>query len=117
MKFIIDAQLPFKLSSWLRKEGFDVLHTSDLPTQNLTKDNIIIQIAEEQNRTVITKDNDFFEHYLIHGKPNKILMITTGNIVNKELMGLFQANFIQLLTLLTENQVVEINNEKITVHY
>ena len=44
-------------------------------------------------------------------------MITTGNIVNKELIGLFQANFAQLFTLLTENQVVEINNEKITVHY
>jgi predicted nuclease of predicted toxin-antitoxin system len=117
MKFIVDAQLPFKLSSWLKKEGFDVVHTSDLPNQNLTKDNFIIKIAEEQNRVVITKDSDFFEHYLIHGKPDKILMITTGNIVNKELIGLFQANMNQLLSLLIDNQVVELNNEKITVHY
>lgn len=117
MKFIVDAQLPFRLSSFLRKEGFDVIHTSDLPNQNFTKDNLIIKIAEEQSRIVVTKDSDFFEHYLVHGKPEKILMITTGNIVNKELIALFQTNLPQLLSLLLENQVVEINNEKITVHY
>ncbi len=94
-----------------------MIHTGDLSSQNLTKGNIIIKIAEEQNRVVITKDSDFFEHYLIHGKPDKILMITTENIVNKELIALFQANLPQLLTLLADNQVVEINNEKITVHY
>ncbi len=44
-------------------------------------------------------------------------MITTGNIVNKELIALFQANLPQLLLLLLENQIVEIDNEKITVHY
>ena len=117
VKFIVDAQLPFRLSSWLRKQGFDVIHTTDLPDKNLTKDSLIIKIAEEQNRVVITKDSDFFEHYLIHNKPEKILMITTGNIVNKELLELFQVNIEQILTLLNENQVIEINNEKITVHY
>jgi predicted nuclease of predicted toxin-antitoxin system len=43
--------------------------------------------------------------------------LTTGNIVNKELIALFEINFSQLIPLLLENQVVEINNEKITVHY
>lgn len=117
MKFIVDAQLPFKLSSWLRKEGFDVIHTSDLPQKNFTIDTSIIELAVAQNRIIITKDNDFFEYYLIHNKPDKILMITTGNIINKELIALFQANLEQLLTLLNDNRVVEINNEKIIVHY
>jgi len=31
MRFIIDAQLPYGLSMFLREKGFDSLHTDDLP--------------------------------------------------------------------------------------
>jgi predicted nuclease of predicted toxin-antitoxin system len=31
MKFIVDAQLPRKLALWLQSQGFDALHTLDLP--------------------------------------------------------------------------------------
>jgi len=41
MKFIVDAQLPKKLSELLVKKGFDSLHTLDLPNNNATTDNEI----------------------------------------------------------------------------
>lgn len=35
MKFIVGAQLSFALSKLLKKKGFDVIHTDDLPNKEL----------------------------------------------------------------------------------
>ena len=61
MKFIIDAQLPYRLKDWLIAQGFDAIHTRDLPEANETEDLNIADIADEESRTVITKDQRFFE--------------------------------------------------------
>lgn len=117
MKFILDAQLPLALKSWLKSKGHDVLHTLDLPHQNLSKDFEVIDIAVQENRVVISKDSDFFEFFTLNGIPPKLLMVTTGNIVNKELLLLFQLNFDTLEDLLQKHSVVEMNNTEILVHY
>lgn len=33
MKFLVDAQLPVRLARFLQKNGYDTLHTRDLPQQ------------------------------------------------------------------------------------
>jgi predicted nuclease of predicted toxin-antitoxin system len=66
---------------------------------------------------VITKDSDFFDYITLKGTPPKLLMITTGNIVNKELISLFQLNFEKLEDLLQQFSVIEMNNTDIIVHY
>ena len=38
MKFLIDAQLPVRLSRFLQAAGHDAIHTRDLPQQNATPD-------------------------------------------------------------------------------
>jgi predicted nuclease of predicted toxin-antitoxin system len=38
MKFIIDAQLPWKLKILFLKMGFDVVHVMDLPNEDRTSD-------------------------------------------------------------------------------
>ncbi len=38
MKFLLDAQLPKKLSLFLIYKGHDYLHTLDLPHKNKSKD-------------------------------------------------------------------------------
>jgi predicted nuclease of predicted toxin-antitoxin system len=117
MKFIIDAQLPLQLAQWLVYKGYDAVHTLQLPEKNLTDDTIVIQISMEQERIVISKDSDFYDNFILKGQPYKLLMVTTGNIVNKELLQLFQNNFEQLKDLLINHQVIELNNETIIVHY
>lgn len=92
MKFLIDAQLPYRLKLRLIEYGFDTLHTDDLPERNLTADLTIADVADETNRTVITKDSDFLKLRILQNKPQKLLMITTGNIVNRELLALFELN-------------------------
>lgn len=117
MKFIIDAQLPLVLKKWLQDEGFEVLHTDDLPKKNRTSDLEIIDLAEKEDRIVISKDSDFFKHYLLNGIPRRILMITTGNIVNRELIRLFELNFPQMLKLFEDGgEIIEIDNHSIFVH-
>jgi predicted nuclease of predicted toxin-antitoxin system len=117
MKFIVDAQLPEGLKFWLIEQGHDVIHTDDLPNKHLTKDTEIIEIAEKENRIVISKDNDFYKHHLINGTPKKILFLKTGNIVNKELLRLFELNFQTIEKhFIYGSCIIEFNNTSIIVY-
>ena len=77
----------------------------------------IIRIVDSQDRIVTSKDNDFQKHYILFGRPERILMITTGNIVNKVLIQLFENNF-ETIEEAFENgsKVVELNNASIIIH-
>ena len=116
MKFIVDAQLPKTLSTLLNNLGADAIHTLDLPEQNRTGDDVIIKIADEEQRIVIMKDNDFLQGYLLQKKPPKLLMVNTGNIDNSSLLHLFKENFLLLTGLLTTNNYVELTRSEIIVH-
>lgn len=85
MRFIVDAQLPRSLAIWLKEQGTDTIHTLDLPEANKTSDKEIIRLSTYESRIVITKDNDFLKIRILTGMPEKLLMLTTGNIANKEL--------------------------------
>jgi predicted nuclease of predicted toxin-antitoxin system len=116
MKFVIDAQLPYRLKSWLIANGFDAVHTTDLPQQNLTADLTIADVADSEDRIVISKDSDFLKLHILQDKPRKLLMITTGNIINKELLALFEQNFETITKLFDSYDVVEMNNNFVIGH-
>ncbi len=117
MKFLVDAQLPKPLAIWLKNKGFDAIHTLDLPQQNLTDDMDIIKLSMKKQYIIISKDSDFFDYYVLKQQPYKLIFLTTGNIVNKKLLQLFENNFQQLEHLIKNNHVVEMSNFNITVHY
>jgi len=85
MKFLVDAQLPKKLALRLREAGHDAIHTLDLANANRTSDAEINAISIAEQRVVITKDSDFVDSFLVQKKPWKLLLISTGNISNREL--------------------------------
>ena len=116
MKFLVDAQLPVRLAKFLQANGYDTLHTRDLPQQNATSDTAINDISIEQERVVITKDADFVDSFLTIQKPSKLLLVSTGNIRNSELEEIFKNNLSTLVNLLQDNDYVEINREEIIVH-
>lgn len=82
MKFLIDANLHFKLAKALAQKGFDIIHTDNLPNKEKTTDKEIREFAAEQNRIIITKDSDFLDSHLLLNNPSKLLLVTTGNITN-----------------------------------
>ena len=116
MKFLVDAQLPVRLQHWLINNGFDAIHTDDLPEKDLTTDSTIADLADQESRIVISKDSDFLKMRILKDKPQKLLMITTGNIVNKELLALFERNFATVVKLFNSYDVVELNNHFVIGH-
>lgn len=116
MKFLIDAQLPNRLKFRLIEMGFDAIHTDDLPERNLTADLTIADYADAENLIVISKDSDFLKLRILQGRPRKLLMITTGNIVNKELLALIDLNFAAVIKLFNSYDVVEMNNQFVIGH-
>ncbi len=122
MLFLVDAHLPMRLVFWryaaqLRERGHDVIHTRELPRKNETEDMNIIQLAVAQNRTVIPKDEDFYKYFILKGQPRRLLMLTIGNIVNKDLIVLLEKNIDQIEADLIDYKVVELSNEAVTVHF
>lgn len=85
MKFLVDAQLPHRMTGWLTTAGHDAVHTLDLPDGNRTTDTAIITCADGEQRIVVTKDADFVNSHLLQGKPAKLLLVSTGNMSNREL--------------------------------
>jgi predicted nuclease of predicted toxin-antitoxin system len=116
MRFFVDANLPFKLALNLRDRGFDALHTDDLPNKERTTDKEIRKFVVDQNRIVITKDSDFLDSHIIQGIPGKPLFVTTGNIINKDLLKLIEKYFEKVVQLFDIYDLIEINNNEIIGH-
>ncbi len=88
MKFLVDAQLPRRLARWLCDAGCDAVHTLDLPDANRAPDTAVIERADREGRAVVTKDADFVDSHILLGRPARLLLISTGNIGNREVEAL-----------------------------
>jgi predicted nuclease of predicted toxin-antitoxin system len=88
MNFLVDAQLPRRMTAWLAAAGCDAVHTLDLPDGNRTTDEQINDVADLEQRVVVTKDADFVDAHVLRGRPAKLLLISTGNISNRALEAL-----------------------------
>jgi predicted nuclease of predicted toxin-antitoxin system len=116
MKFIVDAQLPYGLKNFLVSLEHDAIHTDDLPLKAGTPDSEINAISKTEERIVITKDTDFLDSFYINNSPAKLLIITTGNIVNKELYGLFTRNITSIIEAFNNHSLVELDNNDLIIH-
>ena len=116
MKFIVDAQLPKSVSDFLKLNGFDSIHTLDLPDKNRTTDKKIIEISNIERRVVITKDSDFLYNFLINYQPEKLIFIRTGNIENSFLINIISLHLTQILSSLLYHSLIEINQQEMIVH-
>src|SRR5664280_2477620 len=101
MNYLVDAHLPRHLALLLREHGYDAIHTMDLADGNRTTDSRINEISEIELRVVITKDADFVNSFLISRRPYKLLLVSTGNISNQELEGIFVKNLPAIISVLT----------------
>ena len=116
MKFLLDAQLPVRLARWMREQGHDVIHTSDLPDGNRTQDRDINQISLLEQRTVITKDEDFVNTLVLQQTPYRLLLISTGNISNAQLLKLFEDNLEMIVSTFDHAIFIELGQRSLIVH-
>jgi predicted nuclease of predicted toxin-antitoxin system len=113
MKFIVDAQLPKSLVRFLREQGYDAIHTLDLPLKNATGDSYINQLSIQQQRVVISKDSDFYDSFLAKQEPYKLLYLTVGNMRNSQLIALFTNNLATIVRELQHGDIVELSSDTI----
>ena len=112
MKFLVDAQLPKRLSNYLNSQGYYSIHTLDLPRKNLTTDDEIITISMIEQLVVITKDTDFYNSFFQKAEPFKLIFLTVGNITTNDILQIFEKNLTNIMLQLQENDVIELSRER-----
>ena len=116
MKFLVDAQLPRRLSGLLNSLGHEALHTLDLPQKNHTPDETLRLMASEREMVLVTKDADFVDSFLLRRLPPKLLFVTTGNIPNNDLLTIFRIHLPVIVDALKTHGLVEIDRSGLTIH-
>jgi predicted nuclease of predicted toxin-antitoxin system len=116
LKFLVDAQLPKKLSDFLNSKGFVSRHTLDLPHKNATTDTYIKEITLKEQLILITKDDDFLHSFLLEKKPSKLILIKTGNLPNQKLLEIFDKGLMVITSLIDTHPLIEITNSEIISH-
>ncbi|GHT81894.1 hypothetical protein FACS189467_6660 [Bacteroidia bacterium] len=115
-RFLVDTQLPLSLVRFFEQRGFNATHVINYPAKEFTPDSEVIAIAVAEDRIIVSKDRDFFDHFLIKGYPPAILLLQVGNIRNQDLFQLLDTHLtainklfvdhIQRMVLLTRNNVI-----------
>jgi predicted nuclease of predicted toxin-antitoxin system len=106
MKFLIDAQLPPSLKLLFQKKGFDCVHTIDLPKGNFATDDDLREISLLEERIIISKDNDFYESFILKNIPPKLILVKTGNCTRQELLSIFESKFEEIIKAITVENLV-----------
>lgn len=115
MRFLVDAQLPRRLARLLAAANHDAVHTLDLPLRNLTPDDEILDLCAREDRVLITKDLEFADSFFLRRNPARLLLVLTGNISNKELEGLLQANLARIVAAFDSGALIELDRYGLTI--
>ena len=116
MIFLVDAQLPRRLARMLHQYGHDAYHTLDLPDRNRTDDDEIMRFADTHDCIVLTKDSDFVDAFYLQHRPQKLWLLSTGNISNRDLEVLIRANIDQVVLLFQHYRFIELSRTDLIAH-
>lgn len=118
VKFVVDNNLTPRLATWLKEQGYDVLHPQydldKMPDAAQTSDRFISILADKDDRVVISRDNDFKNGHFEKGSPSKLVFVF---IYGQELMkkrafvAHFSKHFPAILELLETFPALELNEE------
>lgn len=103
------------MAVWLDSAGHDALHTLDLPDANRTTDMQVIERADADHRVVVTKDADFVNEHMLHGRPAKLLLISTGNATNRELETIFAPVIPSIVREFEVNAFIELSRTGLVI--
>ena len=96
MKFIVDAQLPPALATWLREKGHDAVAVREIGLREADDRTIWLQ-AGSQGAIVVTKDEDFARLASATSSGPAVLWVRAGNLVNRLLLARFDASWLEIL--------------------
>ena len=85
MNFLVDAQLPPALARWIADRGHQATHVLDIGLES-ADDSAIWERAKKENTVMISKDEDFVDHWLLSAEPVQLVWIRKGNSSNRALV-------------------------------
>jgi predicted nuclease of predicted toxin-antitoxin system len=103
------------LAVWLTSAGSDAVHTLDLPDANRTTDEQVIGVADREGRAVVTKDADFVDSHILQGRPARLLLISTGNVSNRDLEALMVPLIADIVREFEANSFLELGRGGLVV--
>lgn len=89
MNFLIDAQLPPALARWIVTQGHQATHVFDIGLQ-AADDPVVWDRARLEDTVIISKDEDFVDHWLLSDQPVSLVWIRKGNCSNRILIAWFE---------------------------
>lgn len=108
MKFLIDAQLPPALVSWLRAAGHEAEHVREAGLLK-TDDEAVWKHALQTQAIIMTKDEDFAAKSARTAHAPIILWLRIGNATNRVLQPWLEQKFPAILDLIKEgNKLIEV---------
>lgn len=107
-QFLIDANLPFKISCWKSDRFLHVLKINPL-----WDDNEIWQYALIHKLTIVSKDKDFSVKQFIEGSPPKLVHIKFGNLKLSDFINRVEHVWNDVEKLLENHSVVNIYLSKL----
>jgi predicted nuclease of predicted toxin-antitoxin system len=81
VKFLVDANLPPRLCSWLRSHRHEAEHVFDRNLLTAT-DTQIWERGRVENLVIFSKDTDFYDRALLFGTPPQVVHVAVGNCSN-----------------------------------
>jgi len=114
--FLVDQQLPAALASHLTSQGENAKHIKWYAGGATMKDSAIASRAAAEDRTVVTKDDDFRLLHLARGVPPRLVLVTCGNVSTRDLLALFDRFRADLIAAAASYALVELGREGVYVH-
>lgn len=113
MKFLVDMALSPDLAQWLRAEGHDAVHASEL-SMNRSPDPEVLQSAARSGRVVITADLDFPRLLaLLRSSGPGLILLRGGNYSEAESQDCVRRVLMSIVHAELSGSVVVVDRERI----
>jgi predicted nuclease of predicted toxin-antitoxin system len=104
LRFLIDAQLPPALARRIESLGHRAEHVFELGLAQAT-DAQVRTTAAESGAVIVTKDEDFVVHRVLHHGPS-VVWVRTGNTRRAELLTRFDAELPAIVAALERGETL-----------
>lgn len=104
MRFLIDAQFPPALARHIESRGHKAEHVADLALERAPDPRIRARAAET-DAVIVTKDEDFAVHHILHDGPS-VVWVRIGNTRRAELLRRFDAELPKIVAALERGETL-----------
>lgn len=72
-------------------------------------------MADAEGRIVVSKDSDFRDRRLLSGTPARLLVVSTGNITNQDLLALVDEHFNAVVAAFEGAKLVQLTAGELSI--